>query len=150
RAAARSYAVVAIGVACAGEYMPAIAQVTHLWPGAEVIIVGTSSQLHDATEAVRHGAFDYAPASDPQSIVAAVRRALREAAVGPPICPTGVPEVWDEPVMVDPTTRAVFERADRAATFKSNVLITGESGTGKEVLARRLHAQSRRRSGKFV
>jgi len=150
RSAARSYAVVAIGVECAGQYATAVAQTKHAWPAAEVILVGTSTLLRDATEAVRQGAFDYAPASDPPGFAAAVRRACHEAAMATPLCSGGVPEVWDEPVMVDPATRAVFDRADRAAMFKSNVLITGESGTGKEVLARRLHAQNKRRGGKFV
>jgi two-component system response regulator AtoC len=44
----------------------------------------------------------------------------------------------------------VLEVMERAAAFKSTVLLTGESGTGKEVLARAIHAQSPRREQAFV
>jgi two-component system response regulator AtoC len=44
----------------------------------------------------------------------------------------------------------VLELIERAAEFKSTVLLTGESGTGKEVLARAIHAQSPRRGEAFV
>jgi two-component system response regulator AtoC len=39
---------------------------------------------------------------------------------------------------------------ERAAAYKSTVLISGETGTGKEVLARAVHAQSPRRNEAFV
>lgn len=46
--------------------------------------------------------------------------------------------------------RMVLERAHRVAKFDSSVLITGESGVGKEVVARIIHAASRRSGGPFV
>ncbi len=44
----------------------------------------------------------------------------------------------------------VFEMVDRVADTDCTVLITGESGTGKELVARGVHQQSPRRSGRFV
>jgi two-component system response regulator AtoC len=44
----------------------------------------------------------------------------------------------------------LLELMERAAAYKSTVLLTGESGTGKEVLARAIHAQSPRRDAAFV
>jgi DNA-binding NtrC family response regulator len=44
----------------------------------------------------------------------------------------------------------VVALAERAAPSEATVLITGESGTGKEVLARTVHAASRRAEGPFV
>jgi two-component system response regulator AtoC len=44
----------------------------------------------------------------------------------------------------------LLELIERAAEFKTTVLLTGESGTGKEVLARAIHSQSGRRSEAFV
>jgi DNA-binding NtrC family response regulator len=44
----------------------------------------------------------------------------------------------------------VVELAKRAAGSEATVLLSGESGTGKEVLARAIHAWSRRASGPFV
>ena len=45
-----------------------------------------------------------------------------------------------------PAIREVLEDADAIAASDSKVLISGESGVGKEVLARLIHARSRRRN----
>lgn len=50
----------------------------------------------------------------------------------------------------DPVMLATVRRAEQLARAEASVLITGESGTGKEVLARHMHARSRRRTGPFV
>jgi transcriptional regulator with GAF, ATPase, and Fis domain len=46
--------------------------------------------------------------------------------------------------------QAVFEKLDRLAVSDASVLIMGETGTGKELIARELHARSRRAAGPFV
>jgi two-component system response regulator HydG len=46
--------------------------------------------------------------------------------------------------------RKVYDLLARVAESEASALITGESGTGKEVVARALHAQSRRKDGPFV
>ena len=45
---------------------------------------------------------------------------------------------------------ALIEAADRAALSDGKVLITGESGVGKDLIARRVHARSRRSAHAFV
>jgi len=44
----------------------------------------------------------------------------------------------------------ILEQADQIADTESTILILGETGTGKEVLARRIHARSRRAKGAFI
>jgi transcriptional regulator with PAS, ATPase and Fis domain len=46
--------------------------------------------------------------------------------------------------------REVFEMIENVSRSDVNVLITGESGTGKELIARSIHARSRRRTKAFV
>lgn len=46
--------------------------------------------------------------------------------------------------------REVLELIERVAETDSTVLLLGESGTGKELVAREIHARSRRREGPFV
>jgi sigma-54-specific transcriptional regulator len=53
-------------------------------------------------------------------------------------------------VFADPRSRALQALIGRIAPSEATVLITGETGTGKELIARHVHAQSRRSAGKFV
>ncbi|HWB76662.1 MAG TPA: sigma-54 dependent transcriptional regulator [Nannocystaceae bacterium] len=46
--------------------------------------------------------------------------------------------------------RGVMERVDQVARTEAPVLILGETGSGKEVVARAIHAQSRRAGGPFL
>ncbi|HEX4953810.1 MAG TPA: sigma-54-dependent Fis family transcriptional regulator [Thermoanaerobaculia bacterium] len=50
----------------------------------------------------------------------------------------------------EPQLLAVLERVAQVADTQVTVLIQGETGTGKELVARALHANSRRRGGPFV
>ena len=64
-------------------------------------------------------------------------------------------EVLDSVASKGPTgnssaVRRVRRMVEQVAGFDTTVLITGESGTGKEVVARAVHAQSKRRDKPFV
>lgn len=64
-------------------------------------------------------------------------------------------EVLDTVASKGPTgnsnaVRRVRRMVEQVASFDTTVLITGESGTGKEVVARAIHAQSRRKDKPFV
>jgi two-component system response regulator HydG len=67
--------------------------------------------------------------------------AVREHA-GPPPVP--------EPASVVGVMKQIYEDAARVAVGDVGVLVRGESGTGKEVLARYIHAASRRAKAPFV
>jgi len=124
-------------------------------PGATLILMSAYGSAELAIEAMRRGAYDYlAKPFQPSEALLALRKArererlrrsnqlLRremERAVGER------PIVAASPAMIE-----VLELLERAAEFKTTVLLTGESGTGKEVLARAIHAQSGRREEAFV
>jgi len=64
-------------------------------------------------------------------------------------------EVLDSVASKGPTgnsgaVRRVRRMVEQVASFDTTVLITGESGTGKEVVARAIHAQSKRKDKPFV
>ncbi|BBL74913.1 sigma-54 interaction domain-containing protein [Methylomagnum ishizawai] len=53
-------------------------------------------------------------------------------------------------VFEDPRSQALFARLERIAPSEASVLVIGETGTGKELVARQVHALSRRAGGPFV
>jgi two-component system response regulator AtoC len=59
--------------------------------------------------------------------------------------------VGDHPIVAASDSMIdLLESLEQAASHNKSVLLTGEAGTGKELLARVIHAQSKRRSQDFV
>ena len=78
--------------------------------------------------------------------------ALREAAEADKrslLTKLGRKELADTIVGADGGLRAVMERVELVAPSDAPVLIFGETGTGKELIARSIHAGSRRAAGPF-
>src|SRR5262245_41539429 len=59
-------------------------------------------------------------------------------------------DVAENMIGVSDAMREVFELIETVARSNSTVLVTGETGTGKELVARALHARSRRASQPIV
>src|SRR5690625_2975367 len=55
-----------------------------------------------------------------------------------------------ETIGESPAIKHIKSVVEKVANSNSRVLITGENGTGKELIARALHSNSRRMTGKFV
>lgn len=101
-----------------------------------VIACGRTRDADAALRAIRAGAKDFLPLPPDAELIAAMLAAV-----------TGEAEA---PVVQDPAMLALLDRATQVARAEASVLITGESGTGKEVMARHIHAASRRAHGAFV
>lgn len=103
-----------------------------------VVACGRVEDADAAVRAVEAGAREFLPLPpDPDLILAMLQAAGADPAEG-------------GPVACDLAMTALLARAAQVARAEASVLITGESGTGKEVLARHIHAASRRSRGPFV
>jgi DNA-binding NtrC family response regulator len=114
---------------------------------AQIVMVTAFASVTSAVEAMRYGAFDYIEKPfDIEQLESLVARALRHGEkVG---CRSSIPAAdreW-ESIMVGQSSavRLLKQRIAQAAPTDETILITGESGTGKELVARCLHAASRR------
>ena len=120
-----------------------------------VILVTAFGSIETAVQAMRMGAYDYVTKPiDYEALHLAVHRALERQNL--------IEEVrtlrsaldrsygFEHIVGRSKSLLHVLEQAARVAQHDSTVLIQGETGTGKELLARAIHANSRRRNHPFV
>ena len=121
-------------------------------PDLLVVIITAFGSIAAAVDAIKRGAFDYLTKPfEITELVGVLERGLRAAATTSgsatkDSAPTDGPTmVADSPAMVQ-----LLGQIETLRDSDSGVLITGESGTGKELVARTLHARSRRAAGPFV
>jgi two-component system, NtrC family, response regulator AtoC len=123
-------------------------------PDATVLVMSAFGQVEQALEAVRKGAYDFlAKPFQAQELLLVIRKAeererlqrenrrLRRA-----LSRDAQPAL----AAASPLMREVFELIERAAEYKTTVLVTGESGVGKEVVARAVHGLSDRAAQPYV
>lgn len=113
-----------------------------------VLLMTAYGTIDQAVAAMREGAVDYLV--KPFEAEELEQRVARYARSGRAAATDAVAAVVALPVAEDPLSRRLIELATRVAASDVTVLLHGESGTGKEVLARFIHAHSRRSAGPFV
>lgn len=129
-----------------------LARIKEARPELPVVMVSGHGDLDTAVLAVRRGAFDFLQKPfTKERLVLSLRNALHatrlqreNAALRATIAAEGQ-LLGDSPAMVQ--VRALVAKV---APTDVAVLVTGENGTGKELVARQIHAQSRRARGPFV
>ena len=119
---------------------------------AQIVIISGHGNIESAVRAIKLGAFDFVekPLSLEKTVLV-VRNAARQRRLEVENRALRA-QVDRQFVMVGEshTMRQLREQVAMAAPTNGRVLIYGENGTGKELVARTLHAQSRRRAGPFI
>jgi DNA-binding NtrC family response regulator len=119
-------------------------------PKMAVIMITAFASVETAVESLKMGAFDYVTKPiDPDELTHLVTRALDQRRLEDEN--VQLRETIDDMVGADtivgdsPQMRKVLDLVRHVAKTDATVLILGESGTGKELVARAIHANSRRR-----
>src|SRR5918999_939595 len=119
---------------------------------AQVVIISGHGNVESAVRAIKMSAFDFVekPLSLEKTVLV-VRNAMRQRHLEAENLALRA-KVDAQYTMVGDSLAMVKlrERVAMAAPTNGRVLIFGENGTGKELVARNIHAMSRRRTGPFV
>ncbi len=119
---------------------------------AQVVVISGHGSVESAVRAIKLGAYDFVekPLSLDKAVLV-VRNALRQRLLEAENRDLRA-QVDRRHVMVgeSPVMRHLREQVLLAAPTNGRVLVLGENGTGKELVARTLHAHSRRRTEPFV
>ncbi len=125
-----------------------------LLPDATLLMMSAHGDVEQALEAVRRGAYDYlAKPFKTEELLLAIRKAEeRERLRRENRRLRSELDSRDAPSLVAASRQmhAVIELIERAAEYKTTVLVTGESGAGKEVVARHVHGRSARCDQPFL
>ena len=118
----------------------------------QIVMISGHGTIATAVEATQRGAFDFLEKPlDTDRLLLTVRNALAHAElVGENARLRQAAEDRYAMVGDSPALQLVRELIDKVGPTAARVLITGENGTGKELVARSVHAMSRRRGGPFI
>ena len=115
---------------------------------AAVVVLSGLSEAENVVKAMKFGAADYLPKPfEPSELDLVLRRALESRA---PPAVAAAPEGEGGAATMSTAMERVWVLARRVADTDVPVLLVGESGVGKDVVARRIHATSRRAARPFV
>jgi two-component system response regulator AtoC len=120
-----------------------------------VLIMTAYASIDSAVSAMKQGAYDYiVKPFDPEEIIHVINKIEESQKLKREnlLLRQKLEEIYAFDILVGKsrTMQEVFETINTVANSDSVVLIRGESGTGKELIARAIHAQSKRRYMPFV
>jgi len=125
-------------------------------PETMVIMITAYGSVETAVEAMKLGASDYLMKPfEPEHLLVLVDKLLKQKRIieenvllKEQVAARRVR--YQDLVGASPCMQRLFELIEEVAAVDSPVLIRGETGTGKELVAKAIHAKSRRRYGPFV
>jgi DNA-binding NtrC family response regulator len=135
--------------------MEVLSRVKAAYPDTMVIVITGYASVSSAVEVMKMGAFDYLPKPfTPEELRGVVRQAVAKRAI---LLQNrrlkqqqGDLRAFSHQLIGDSSKiEKVIEMVRKVAPTDSTVLILGESGTGKELIARAIHANSKRGNKSF-
>lgn len=150
-----------------------LGKIKEMHPAAPVIIITGYSDVKDAVEVMKMGAYDYVTKPlFPDEILLTIRKALEKAESEPQPVTAHVPAPSTSGIPVShpatgngrprstgaqqyifgdtPEFANIIKQIDLVAPTNYSVIIYGESGSGKEAIAQQIHEKSRRANKPFV
>ncbi len=145
-------------------------KIKNTYPGTPVIIITGYSDVKDAVEVMKLGAYDYVTKPlFPDEILLTIKKALSEntstdapvvkpaaassTSNGTPAPASGKPKTLsnEKYIMGDSSEFAnILKQIELVAPTTYSVIIYGESGSGKEAIAQQIHQKSKRAHKPFV
>lgn len=121
----------------------------------EIILMTGRASIETAIEALKKGAYDYLtkPFDDIERVSRIIDKALEKVTLLKKIHSLeshGAGDQFLDMIGKSDKMHEVFHLIENVAASTSSVLLLGESGTGKELVAKAIHAKSRRSSGPFM
>lgn len=127
-------------------------RVKHDHPNLPVVMISGHGTIEMAVSALQRGAYDFVEKPfKTDRLLLQVRRAIEDASLrreNAELRLRGGPET--ELTGSSPAIMHLRQSIEKVAPTGSRVLITGPAGSGKEVVARMVHARSRRNNGPFI
>lgn len=134
--------------------MEAIERIQLLSPDTPVVMISGHGNIDTAVEAVKKGAFDFIQKPpDLNRLLITLRNAMDKSSLitekkvlQKRVKKTAVQEIVGESEGI----KEILNTIERVAPTDARVLVTGQNGTGKELVARWLHAKSKRNKSPIV
>lgn len=142
-----------------------LGKVNELYPGTPVIIITGYSDVKDAVEVMKMGAYDYVTKPlFPDEILLTIKKALttedgesavnnKQAAAPNTATPARAKQKLTNEKYIageSPEYLNIIKQIDLVAPTNYSVIIYGESGCGKEAIAQQIHHKSKRAGKPFV
>lgn len=136
------------------EGLSSLEEILKISPFTKIIVVTGNHDRENALMAISAGAYDfYQKPVDEEVLKLLVDRAFhihRIEEQNRELMASRFDAKFEGIIVTDDGMQKVCTMVERIAPANVSVLITGESGTGKELIARAIHANSRRSSGRFI
>jgi DNA-binding NtrC family response regulator len=130
-------------------------EVKRIAPETLVVMITGFATVDSSVEAIRAGAYDYIPkpftATQLRILIGRAAQQVRLVRDNAHLRDQLKKQYSFENIIgTSESIQKIFSIVSRVAPTDANVMISGESGTGKELIARAIHANSRRSSRPFV